>query len=427
MQVLRYGRDNALIFARQTLNQQKDLRETVARILATVRNLGDDAVRNYSKQFDRVDLSNFEVSEEEWQLGLSQTPATLRKLMEEAAENIRDFHRHQLRKGFTLQRVDGTMVGQMILPMERVGLYVPGGTASYPSSVLMNAIPASLAGCREIIMTTPPTPSGDVSPALLSAASIAGVNRFFKIGGAQAIAALAFGTESVPKVDKIVGPGNWYVTEAKRQVFGEVAIDMIAGPSEIVIVADEDAKADWLAADLLSQAEHDPAAMSVLITTSPNIAETVLQQLKAQLATLPRQKIASRSLENHGKMILTTTLEQAVEVANLLAPEHLELCVNDPWPLLSLVKHAGSVFLGYCTPEAVGDYWAGTNHTLPTTGSARFSSPLSVDDFVKKTQFVYYGAEQLNQVAMKIEDFAHYEGLQAHANSVRIRRQGGLQ
>jgi len=426
MKILYFEQDEAQIFSRQVLGENLDLRETVRKIIDQVRANGDKAVQDYTNRFDHADLTCFEVTEAEWQEARQKTPPDMVMILEEAAENIRDFHRHQLRKGFTTQRPDGSQLGQRILPLQKVGLYIPGGTASYPSTVLMNGIPASLAGCEEIIMITPPNSEGEVSPALLTAAFLAGVTRVFKVGGAQAIAALAYGTETIPKVDKIVGPGNWYVSEAKRQVFGDVAIDMIAGPSEIVIVADETCPASYIAADLLSQAEHDLAAMSVLITDSALLAKSVLQELKAQLKDLPRKEIASQALERFGKIVVVKDRTQAMQVANRFAPEHLELCVSEPWQALEQVKHAGSVFLGAYTPEPVGDYWAGANHTLPTAGSARFSSPLSVDDFLKKTQFIYYNQAQLAQVADKICRFAEYEGLDAHSRSIRIRNQGGV-
>lgn len=426
MRIQVFGLDDAQIFSRQSLGENTTLRETVRKIIEDVRVNGDKAIQQYTKRFDLADLACFEVTKAEWEQALKQTPPEIVMILTEAADNIRDFHRHQRRKGFTMQRPDGSILGQIILPLERVGLYIPGGTASYPSTVLMNGIPAQLAGCEEIIMITPPNAQGEVSPALLTAASLAGVHRVFKVGGAQAIAALAYGTESIPKVDKIVGPGNWYVSEAKRQVFGDVAIDMIAGPSEIVIVADESCPASYLAADLLSQAEHDPAAMAVLITDSTTLAKQVLVELEAQLPNLSRKEIATQALEQFGKMVVVKDISEACVVANRFAPEHLELCVSDPWQALEQVKHAGSVFLGAYTPEPVGDYWAGTNHTLPTAGSARFSSPLSVDDFLKKTQFIHYTQDQLAKVADKISRFAEYEGLQAHSRSISIRSQGGV-
>ena len=425
MKILDLEQDESQIFSRQILGEKTELRETVRKIIEQVRANGDKAVQDYTQRFDRANLTCFEVTAAEWQEAKQKTPSEMVLILEEAAENIRDFHRLQLRKGFTMQRPDGSQLGQLMLPLQKVGLYIPGGTASYPSSVLMNGIPASLAGCEEIIMITPPNTEGTLSPALLTAASIAGVTRVFKVGGAQAIAALAYGTETIPKVDKIVGPGNWYVSEAKRQVFGDVAIDMIAGPSEIVIVADETCPASFIAADLLSQAEHDPAAMAVLITDSPTLAEQVNQELQLQLEALPRKEIASQALECFGKIVVVTDLTQAMQVANRFAPEHLELCVSNPWQALEQVRHAGSVFLGTYTPEPVGDYWAGANHTLPTAGSARYSSPLSVDDFLKKTQFIYYTQNQLAQVAEKISRFAEFEGLDAHSRSIRIRSQGG--
>ena len=316
---------------------------------------------------------------------------------------------------------DGVVMGQKVMPIERVGLYVPGGTAAYPSSVLMNCIPAKIAGCSEIVMVTPPSANGKINPAILAAAKIAGVDRIFKIGGAQAVAALAYGTESVPKVDKIVGPGNAFVAEAKKQVFGVVAIDMIAGPSEIMIVADGTCDAEVVATDLLSQAEHDKLASAVLVTDSEALAADVADALERIIPTLSRREIARASIDNNGKIIIAENLDLAIEVANRIAPEHLEICVDDPFDYLSKIKNAGSIFMGKNCPEALGDYFAGPNHTLPTSGTARFSSPLSVDDFVKKSQFTYYTAEALGKVCRDVEYFAKKEGLTAHAASAVVR------
>ena len=313
------------------------------------------------------------------------------------------------------------IIGQKVIPIEKVGLYVPGGTAAYPSSVLMNAIPAKIAGCDEIVMVTPPAKDGSVAPAILAAASVAGVDRIFKVGGAQAVAALAYGTESVPSVDKIVGPGNAYVAEAKKQVFGRVSIDMIAGPSEILVIADKDNDPICVAADLLSQAEHDKNATAVLVTDSRELATAVSLELERQIPMLSRAEIARASVDNNGKIIITEDIDEAIFVANGLAPEHLELCLDDPFKYLDKIKNAGSIFMGKYCPEALGDYFAGPNHTLPTSGTARFSSPLSVDDFVKKTQFSYYTKDALEAVAKKVEFFANKEGLGAHAKSAVIR------
>ena len=339
----------------------------------------------------------------------------------EAAGNIRKFHEKQVRSSFIINDTDGIAMGQKVIPMERVGLYVPGGTAAYPSTVLMDAIPAKIAGCPEIVMTTPPGRDGKLNPAIIAAAQVAGIDRIYKVGGAQAIAALAYGTETIPRVDKIVGPGNAYVAEAKRQVYGQVSIDMIAGPSEILIVADEGMQPDILAADLLSQAEHDKMASAVLVTDSMRLAEQVQAEIEKQIPLLDRREIARASIDDNGKIIVTDTIEQAIEAANEIAPEHLELALAQPFDWLDQVKHAGSVFMGYNCPEALGDYLAGPNHTLPTSGTARFSSPLSVDDFVKKTQFTYFTRQALSRVAQDIAYFARQEGLTGHARSAVIR------
>ena len=345
----------------------------------------------------------------------------LKKIIAAAAENIRQFHKRQIREGFSVTREDGSVVGQRIIPIERAGLYVPGGTAAYPSTVLMSAIPAAIAGCKEIVMTTPPKEDGKIPAAILYAAHAAGVTKVFKSGGAQAIAALAFGTESVPRVYKIVGPGNAYVAEAKRQVYGQVSIDMIAGPSEILIIADGSANPRFIAADLLSQAEHDKNARAMLVTDSESLARAAAEETERQLNALSRGDIARASIENNGRIYIVKDMEEAAEAANLLAPEHLELCVKDPFSMLDKVKNAGSVFLGNYCPEALGDYMAGPNHTLPTSGTARFSSPLSVDDFIKKSQYVYYPKEAFGRVYKDVAGFAAAEGLTAHAKSAEIR------
>ncbi|MBR1604053.1 MAG: histidinol dehydrogenase [Synergistaceae bacterium] len=398
------------------------LREAVANIIKDVRVRGDAAVRDYELKFDKVDLNNLEVTRGEIDEALSLVEPEFIDLLKRAANNIKDFHAKQVRNGFIVNKDDGGVIlGQRVIALEKAGIYVPGGTAAYPSTVLMNAIPAKLAGCDQVIMTTPPLKSGKINPNILAAASIAGVDKIYKIGGAQAIAALAFGTESVVKVDKIVGPGNMYVAEAKRQVFGHVAIDMIAGPSEILIVADDNNKANWLAADLLSQAEHDVNASAVLITSSAKLAHEVQAEIETQLNKLERCEIAKTSIENNGKIILVNNLDEAVNIANEIAPEHLELCVDEPFNWLGKVKNAGSVFLGRYCPEALGDYYAGPNHTLPTSGTARFSSPLSVDDFVKKSQFIYYTQEAMSKAAQDVANFANKEGLTGHAASALSR------
>lgn len=398
-----------------------DISAAVADILRTVRREGDDALRRYAREFDRAELTDIQVSPDQIQAALEALDPSFRAVLEEAADRIRNFHRRQIRQGFVIGEREGVILGQKVIPLDRVGLYIPGGTAAYPSSVLMNAIPARLAGCGEVVMVSPPTHDGDVHPVILAAAAIAGVDRVFRVGGAQAVAALAYGTQTVPKVDKIVGPGNAYVAEAKRQVFGQVAIDMIAGPSEILVIADGGADAAQAAADLLSQAEHDKMAAAVLVTDSPALARSVQEELERQIPLLPRAEIARTSIEKNGKIILVRSIEEAVDVSNAIAPEHLELCVDNPFDYLNRVRHAGSIFLGRHCPEALGDYFAGPNHTLPTGGAARFMSPLSVDDFVKRTQFTYYTAGALRADAPKIAAFARQEGLEAHARSAECR------
>lgn len=406
------------IFQRTTPNLQ--VTEPVREIIARVRKEGDQALFAYSRLFDKVEVSSLEVTGEELEDAMEKADKELISVLTSAAENIRAYHSQQKRTGFSFSPEPGVVLGQKITPLEKVGIYVPGGTAAYPSTVLMTAIPAKIAGCGEIVMVSPP----EIPPAILAAAKIAGVDRIFRVGGAQAIAALAYGTEIIPRVDKIVGPGNAYVAEAKRQVFGQVAIDMIAGPSEILIIADEKSNPAHIAADMLSQAEHDKLASAVLITTSRSLAEAVQKELEAQLLELPRKEIARASLEGQGKIILAASIPQAIEISNRLAPEHLELMVERPMDYLDSIQNAGSVFLGRYCPEPVGDYWAGPNHTLPTGGTARFSSPLSVDDFVKKSQFTAYSQEALQKAGEKIAAFARAEGLQAHARSVTIREEG---
>ncbi len=395
--------------------------ETVAEILRNVRTRGDAALREYTAKFDGVETENLVVTKEETEEALAATEPEFLRVLEEAAANIRRFHTRQVRNSFLINEQEGVVMGQKVIPVDRAGIYVPGGTAAYPSSVLMNVIPARIAGVREIIMTTPPGKDGRINPAILAAARVAGVDRIVKAGGAQAIAAMAYGTESVPKTDKIVGPGNAFVAEAKRQVYGMVSIDMIAGPSEILIVADGKSSPRHLAADMLSQAEHDRAASAVLVTDSPELAQAVRDEIERQLPLLEREAIARVSIDNHGKIIVTQDLREAIETANTIAPEHLELCVDNPFDLLDAVRHAGSVFLGRNCPEALGDYLAGPNHILPTQGTARFSSPLSVDDFVKKTQYTYFTRDALNRVAEDVALFARKEGLTGHARSVLSR------
>ena len=407
------------IFARS--NPQVDVSAVVREILAAVRDQGDKALYDYCEKFDHVALPSLEVSQAEKEEAMQAVDPAFLEILRMAAENIRAFHRQQVRTSFILTDRPGVVMGQKIMHIEKVGLYVPGGTAAYPSTVLMDAIPAKIAGCREIVIVTPPGKDGKVPAAILAAAQIAGVDRVFKVGGAQAVAALAYGTETLPKVDKIVGPGNAFVAEAKRQVFGLVAIDMIAGPSEILVLADGSCDAKVVAADLLSQAEHDKMASAVLVTDSEALAGAVAQEIERQLKTLPREEIARASIENNGKIIVTGDLAAAIDVANALAPEHLELCVEQPFDYLDRITNAGSIFLGKNCPEALGDYLAGPNHTLPTSGAARFSSPLSVDDFVKKSQYTYFTRDALGQVAEQIAAFARQEGLEAHARSAVVR------
>lgn len=393
----------------------------VADIIKNVRENGDKALKEYSLKFDGANIENLRVTQAEIDAAYENEDKALIETLEMAKANIWNFHEKQLRGGFEIKGGDGTVSGQKITPIEKVGIYVPGGTASYPSTVLMNAIPAKIAGVSEIIMVTPPDKQGNIPSAILCAAKIAGVDTIIKTGGAQAVAALAYGTESVPKADKVVGPGNVFVATAKRMLFGLVDIDMIAGPSEILVLADGTCNPAYVAADLLSQAEHDKLASAVLVTDSEKLAHAVQAELEKQLPLLPREEIARASIETNGKIIIANSLEQGIEIANEIAPEHLEVCVDDPFALLDKIKNAGSIFLGKNTPEALGDYLAGTNHTLPTSGTARFSSPLSVDDFVKKSQYIYYTEEALGKVKDNIVLFANREGLQAHGKSAAIR------
>ena len=423
--ILKVGQvPNSEIFARVT--PAVDVAAIVSDIIADVRENGDAAVKAYCAKFDKAELTSLEVTPEEIQEAISQVEPEFLDILREAAENIRSFHSRQVRNSFVIADKPGIVLGQKITPIEKVGVYVPGGTAAYPSTVLMDTIPAKIAGCPQLVMVTPPDRDGKVNPAILAAADLAGVNRIFKVGGAQAIAALAYGTESIPKVDKIVGPGNAFVAEAKKQVFGRVSIDMIAGPSEILVIADGKSNPVHVAADLLSQAEHDKLASAVLVTDSEELALAVQAELERQLPLLPRQEIARASIENNGKIIVAETLMAGIEIANEIAPEHLELQVDDPFSYLDAIQNAGSIFLGRSCPEALGDYFAGPNHTLPTSGTARFSNPLSVDDFVKKSQFSYYTPEALAKAADKIAAFAEKEGLRAHGRSVTIRKEGSL-
>lgn len=419
IKIMKYGEVSPEeIFARGTA--ATDVSGIVRDIIDNVKANGDKALYEYCEKFDKAKLSSLEVTNEEIDEAFSTVEPQFIEILKQAAENIRAFHKQQVRQSFILNG-DGYVTGQKITPIEKVGLYVPGGTAAYPSTVLMDSIPAKIAGCEEICITTPPSADGKVNPAILAAAKIAGVDRIFKIGGAQAVAALAYGTETVPKVDKIVGPGNAFVAEAKRQVFGLVSIDMIAGPSEILVIADGKSNPKFVAADLLSQAEHDKMASAVLVTDSAELAEQVSAELERQIPLLPRAEIARISIDNNGKVIVADNLFDVIEVANEIAPEHLELSVDNPFDYLDKIKNAGSIFMGRYCPEALGDYFAGPNHTLPTSGTARFSSPLSVDDFVKKSQYTYYTKDALKKSAESVAFFAEKEGLSAHARSVTVR------
>lgn len=410
---------------RQTIFARKDPVDSVAApvqaILADVKAGGDAALKKYTKEFDGVDLTSIEVGMGAIDEGFRAADPGLVEILYRAADRIVAFHQRQVRNSFLINDEEGILMGQKILPLQRVGLYVPGGTAAYPSSVLMNCIPAKLAGVKEICMVTPPGKNGKIPPNILAAARICGVDRVFRVGGAQAVAALAYGTESVPKVDKIVGPGNQFVAEAKKQVFGQVGIDMVAGPSEILVIADGKCNPQIVAADLLSQAEHDPNASAVLVTDSQELALAVQAAIEEQIPKLLRKDIARASIDNNGKIILAQSLDTAVEISNEIAPEHLEVCVDQPFDVLSKITNAGSVFLGRNCPEALGDYFAGPNHTLPTSGTARFSSPLSVDDFVKKMQYTYYTKDALAKAQMSVSNFAKKEGLTGHARSIDIR------
>ena len=403
------------------IQAEEDVSAAVDTVLAEVRAKGDAALFAYTERFDGVALTDLQVSEDEIEAAWASLDPDFIKTLEMAAENIRQFHQLQVHQDFKLEKDGGIVMGQRYTPIEKVGICVPCTPVAFPSTVLMNVIPAKIAGVREIILVTPPAQDGSISAEALAAAKIAGADKIFKVGGAQAVAALAYGTKSIPRVDKVVGPGGIFVATAKRKVFGQVAIDMIAGPSEILVVADGKSDPRWVAADLLSQAEHDVLASPVLVTDSRELAEMVQTELEVQLTRLPRRQVARKSVDDNGKIILTDNLDKAVEVVNLIAPEHLELCVDDPFAMLPQIRNAGSIFLGRHTPEALGDYFAGPNHTLPTSGTARFSSPLSVDDFVKKSSYLYYTEEALAPVADRIADFAQREGLYAHGQSVTVR------
>ncbi len=420
IKIMKYGEVAAEeIFART--EPQVDVTKIVADIIADVRENGDAALYKYCEKFDKAKLNTLLVTAEEIDEAVALVEPRFLEILEKAAENIRKFHSKQVRNSFIINDENGIVTGQKIIPVDRAGLYVPGGTAAYPSTVLMDSIPAKIAGCPEVVMVTPPSANGKINPVILAAAKVAGVDKIFKVGGAQAIAALAYGTESIPRVDKIVGPGNAFVAEVKRQVYGQVSIDMIAGPSEILIVADGETNPRFAAADLLSQAEHDRLASAVLVTDSESLANAVSQELEKQIPTLLRADIARESIDKNGKIIVAENLMQAIDIANEIAPEHLELCVDNPFDYLDSIRHAGSIFMGRNCPEALGDYFAGPNHTLPTSGTARFSSPLSVDDFIKKTQYTYYTRDALKRVAADVGFFAEKEGLTAHAKSATIR------
>ena len=420
MNIIRFG-DVPLASLLIRTVEKSGVTEAVRDIIADVRTRGDEALYEYAAKFDGASLTALEVTPAELQAAYDRTDEAFLAVLEEAAANIRAFHSREKREGFRIERPDGTYMGMKVTPIENVGLCVPGHTAAYPSTVLMTAIPAKLAGCRQLVMISPPGPDGTQPDAILAAAKIAGVDRVFRLGGAHGVAALAYGTASVPRVDKIVGPGSAWVAEAKRQVFGRVDIDMIAGPSEILVVADDTNDPAVVAADLLSQAEHDVLATAILITDSMALAEGVQAEVERQLSLLPREAIARASVENNGRIIVTDDLPAAIEAANALAPEHLEICVDDPAPYLDLVRNAGSVFLGKYCPEALGDYLAGPNHTLPTAGAARFSSPLGVDDFIKTTQYTCFTREALESVSGDIALFARREHLEAHARSALVR------
>jgi len=418
--ILKYGEvPNSEIFAR--VIPTANVEGVVSEIIANVRQNGDKALYDYSEKFDKAKLSSLAVSRSEIDEAVGLVEPEFLRILEEAAANIRKFHEKQKRTSFIINDEPGIMMGQKVIPVDRAGIYVPGGTAAYPSTVLMDSIPAKIAGVPEVVMVTPPNKEGKVNPAILAAAHVAGIDKIFKVGGAQAIAALAYGTESIPKVDKIVGPGNAFVAEAKKQVFGLVSIDMIAGPSEILIVADKKSDARIVAADMLSQAEHDKMASAVLVTDGYEFAKAVSAELERQIPLLPRAEIARASIDNNGKIIVADDICRAIEISNEIAPEHLELCVDNPFDYLDSIRHAGSVFLGRNCPEALGDYLAGPNHTLPTSGTAKFSSPLSVDDFVKKMQYTYFTSDALGKVSEDIAFFARKEGLEAHAKSAISR------
>lgn len=422
MRILDFDSLSPEAFLNRDIQAEEDVSAAVDEIIQEVRRRGDGALRDYTRRFDGAELQDRWVSAEEFNAARRAVDPYFMETLKEAAENIRRFHERQRHNDFVLTDRSGIVMGQRWTPIEKVGVCVPRSPEAFPSTILMNAIPARIAGVRDIVIVTPPRPDGTVSPEALMAAELAEVTKVFKIGGAQAVAALAYGTETVPRVDKIVGPGGVFVATAKRKVFGRVAIDMIAGPSEILVLADGKSNPKWVAADLLSQAEHDVLASAVLVTDSRELAKSVQVEVEAQLEALPRKDIACRSIEENGKIIVTDSLDKAVEATNRIAPEHLELCVDDPFALLPRIKNAGSIFLGRSTPEALGDYFAGPNHTLPTSGTARFSSPLGVDDFMKRSSFLSYDQAALNACGDRVADFARREGLEGHARSAESRK-----
>ena len=424
IRIMKYGVEREdEIFSRSS--SSKDVSGVVSQILKEVQERGDKALIEYTAKLDGALIDTIEVPRKEIEEAAASMDGEFMRVLEKAAENIRKYHKRQVRNSFVMTEENGVVLGQKIVPVAVAGIYVPGGTAAYPSTVLMDTIPAKIAGCKSVVMVSPPGKDGKINPAVLAAACVAGVDRVFRVGGAQAIAALAYGTETVPKADKIVGPGNIYVAEAKKEVSGIVSIDMIAGPSEILIIADGKSDERTVAADMLSQAEHDKNASAVLITDSQDLAEKVRAELEEQPPLLPRYDLARASIDTNGKIIIVDSISSAIEVSDRIAPEHLEVCVDNPFDYLDKIHNAGSVFLGRNCPEALGDYLAGPNHTLPTSGTARFSSPLSVDDFVKKYQFTYYTASALSIVASDVALFARREGLEAHARSALVRKGEG--
>lgn len=424
MRIFSTQKDTIETIVARKQSETKDVSTVVAQIIARVQQQGDQALFQLIEEIDQVSLTSLTVSLEEVETAVQAVSPELLEVMEQAKENILAFHQKQVQQGFVLTKENGVVMGQRVLPLAKVGVYVPGGTAAYPSTVLMDVLPAKIAGVKKIVMITPTDSQGKVPAAILAAAYVAGVDEIYKVGGAHGVAALAYGTETIPKVDKIVGPGNIYVATAKKMVYGEVDIDMIAGPSDVLIIADASANPRWLAADLLAQAEHDILAQAILVTTEAALIEEVQVELDLQLKELPRKDIAAAALESSGKLILIKDLTEALTIANQIAPEHLELAVADPFALLGQVENAGSVFLGHHTPEVLGDYFAGPNHTLPTEGTARFYSPLSVDDFIKKSSYLYYPEAAMKAAGPAVALFAETEELIGHARSINVRREG---